>query len=121
MIVDGRRGALQPGPGPQPAAAGPGAGRRAAQGRGRPGRGAPRRPEAGRHLAVDAHLAHAQATLDEAKDDLDALSDEPAGTGWRARLALLPWKRIALVAAGLFALAVVAITAFELVVGRSVS
>ena len=70
---------------------------------------------------VDAHLAHAQATLDDAKGDLDALSDEAAGTGWRARLALLPWKRIALVAAGLFALAVVAITAFELVVGRSVS
>ena len=70
---------------------------------------------------VDAHLRHAQATLDDAKDDLDALSDEPVDPGWRARLALLPWKRIALVTAGLFAAAVVAITAFELVIGRTVS
>ena len=70
---------------------------------------------------VGAHLAHAQATLDEAKGDLDALSEEAVATGWGARLALLPWKRIALVAAVLFALTVVAITAFELVVGRSVS
>ena len=34
---------------------------------------------------------------------------------------MLPWKRIALAAAGLFAAAVVAITAFELLVGESVS
>ena len=70
---------------------------------------------------VDAHLAHAQATLDRAKDDLGTLSDDRTGSGWRGRLAVLPWKRIALAAAGLFAAAVVAITAFELLVGESVS
>ena len=70
---------------------------------------------------VDAHLAHAQATLDRAKDDLGTLSDDPDRSGWRGRLAVLPWKRIALAAAGLFAAAVVAITAFELLVGESVS
>jgi hypothetical protein len=70
---------------------------------------------------VDAHLAHAQATLDRAKDDLGTLSDEPDGHGWRARFLVLPWKRIALAAAGLFAAAVLAITAFELLVGESVS
>jgi hypothetical protein len=73
---------------------------------------------------ADAHLAHAQSTLDEAKEDLDALSGEPGGPGgpgWRDRLGALPWRRISLVAAGLFAAAVVAITAFELAVGESVS
>jgi hypothetical protein len=80
---------------------------------------------AGRHQgddqAVDAHLAHAEQHLDEAKQDLGTVADEPAGPGWRERLGLLPWKRISLVAAGLFAAAVLAITAFELVAGESVS
>jgi hypothetical protein len=34
---------------------------------------------------------------------------------------VLPWKRISLVAAGLFATAILAITAFELLAGESVS
>jgi hypothetical protein len=80
---------------------------------------------AGRHQgddqAVDAHLAHAERRLDEAKVDLGALSDGATGPGWRERLGALPWRRIALIAAGLFAAAVVAITAFELVAGESVS
>ena len=71
--------------------------------------------------AVDAHLAHAEERLDDAKDDLGAMADEPTGPGWRERLVLLPWKRISLIAAGLFAAAVLAITAFELVAGESVS
>ena len=71
--------------------------------------------------AVDAHLAHAEERLDEVKDDLDTVADEPTGPGWRERLVLLPWKRISLIAAGLFAAAVLAITAFELVAGQSVS
>lgn len=41
--------------------------------------------------------------------------------GWRQRLALLPWKHIAVLAAGLFVATLVAITAFELVAGRSVA
>jgi hypothetical protein len=75
----------------------------------------------GDETAVDAHLTHADERLDEAKEDLDALADEPAEPGWRERLAVLPWKRIALIAAGLFAATVLAITAFEILAGRSVS
>jgi hypothetical protein len=69
---------------------------------------------------VDAHLAHAQATLDRAKDDLGTLSDEPDGSGWRGRVTLLPWQRIALAAAGPFAAAVVATTAFVPLVAECV-
>jgi hypothetical protein len=71
--------------------------------------------------AVDAHLAHAERRLDEARQDLGTAADESAAPGWRERLGLLPWKRISLIAAGLFAATVVAITAFELVAGESVS
>ena len=72
--------------------------------------------------AVDAHLSHAEERLDEARDDLDsALADQPTDSDWRERLQMLPWKRISLVAAGLFAAAVIAITAFELATGESVS
>ena len=72
--------------------------------------------------AVDAHLSHAEERLDEAKDDLDAaLAEEVDETHWRERLRMLPWKRISLVAAGFFAAAVLAITAFELATGDSVS
>ena len=71
--------------------------------------------------AVDAHLAHAEERLDDAKDDLGALGDEPTGPDWRERFVTLPWKRISLIAAGLFAAAVLAISAFELVAGESVS
>ena len=71
--------------------------------------------------AVDAHLAHADERLDDVNDDLDTLADEPAGPGWRERLVTLPWKRISLAAAVLFAAAVVVITAIELAAGQSVS
>jgi hypothetical protein len=71
--------------------------------------------------AVDAHLAHADERLGEAKAELGAIADEPPAVGWRERLVVLPWKRISLVAAGLFATAILAITAFELLAGESVS
>ena len=71
--------------------------------------------------AVDAHLAYADERLDDVHDDLDLLADETTGPGWRDRFVSLPWRRISLVAAGLFAAAVLAITAFELVAGQSVS
>jgi hypothetical protein len=41
--------------------------------------------------------------------------------GWREKLRGLPWRRIGLIAAGMFAAVVIAITAFEAVAGRSVS
>jgi hypothetical protein len=71
--------------------------------------------------AVDGHLAQAEERLEDVKDDLGAMADEPTGPGWREGLVLLPWKRISLIAAGLFATAVLAITAFELIAGQSVS
>ena len=66
-------------------------------------------------------LVQAQRHLDEARGDLDAVTRAPAGPGWRGRFVTLPWKRISLVAAGLFAAAVLAITAFELVAGETLS
>ncbi|MBB6627161.1 hypothetical protein H5V45_07485 [Nocardioides sp. KIGAM211] len=77
------------------------------------------RARAGRE--AESHLDHADERLAEAQDDLEAVADEPATLSWRERLALLPWKRIGAYAAGLFLLAVVVITGFELVAGRSVS
>jgi hypothetical protein len=71
--------------------------------------------------AVDAHLAHADERLGEAQADLGGIAEEPAVPGWRERLVMLPWKRISVIAAGLFAAAVLTITAFELVAGESVS
>ncbi len=68
-----------------------------------------------------AGAAHAEERLDEVNDDLASMTDEPAGPGWRERLGKLSWKRISLIAAGLFVAAVLAITAFELAVGQSVS
>ena len=72
--------------------------------------------------AVDAHLAHADEQLDEAKEDLDdeALLEAP-DPGGRGRFAGLPWRRISLLAAAVFATALITITAFELVAGQSVS
>ncbi len=71
--------------------------------------------------AVDDQLARADQRLDDAKDDLGSMADEPPGPGWRERLVVLPWKRIALIAAGSFVAAILVITVFELVAGRSVS
>lgn len=75
----------------------------------------------GEPASTAAHLARADDRLEEARDDLDVDTAEAAESGWRQRLVLLPWKRIALGAAGLFAAAILAITAFELVAGESVS
>lgn len=80
---------------------------------------------AGRHPGdgetVDAHLAHAGERLNGVKDDLGAMANKPARHGWRERLVALPWKRISLIAIGLFAAAVLSITAFEIVAGRTIS
>lgn len=82
-------------------------------------RRAARNPDDGH--AVDEHLADAAEHLDGVRDDLDTMVEESAAPGWRERLAVLPWKRISLIAAGLFVAAILTITAFELVAGRSVS
>ncbi|MBJ7356071.1 MAG: hypothetical protein JHD21_01855, partial [Nocardioides sp.] len=82
-------------------------------------RRAARRP--GDDEAVEGDLAHADERLDEVKEELGAIADEPTGLGWPDRFVKLPWKRITLAAAGLFVAALLAITAFELIAGKSVS
>lgn len=71
--------------------------------------------------AIDADLTQAEERLDEAKEDLDAVAEEPVDLSWRERFVMLPWKHIALAAAGLFAVTVLTITVFELVAGQTVS
>lgn len=72
--------------------------------------------------ARESHLEHAGERLAEANQELDAAAlAATAGPGWRERFAALPWKHIAWVSGALFLAAIVAITAFELVAGRSVS
>lgn len=74
------------------------------------------------HLAsAEAELASAEEELAEANSELDEATDDADVPGWRERLVLLPWKRIALAAAGLFLVAMLVITAFELLAGRTVS
>ena len=75
----------------------------------------------GDDAAVDAHLTHAEERLADAQDDLEPSTDETSEPGWRERLVQLPWKRISLSAAGIFASAFLAITAFELAAGESVA
>ena len=71
--------------------------------------------------AVDAHLAHAEERLADVQDDLDPAAEEPTSPGWRERLVQLPWKRISLSAAGVFAAAFLIITTIELTAGESVA
>ena len=71
--------------------------------------------------ALGAHLDDVEERLHDVKGDLGTTPNESAGPGWRERLVVLPWKRIALIAAGLFAAAVLAITAFELIAGQTIS
>lgn len=60
-------------------------------------------------------------TAQTGRAPVPAEAASPDRGDWRRRLALLPWKRLALVAAALFAATVLAITAFELAAGRSVA
>lgn len=72
--------------------------------------------------AVEGHLNHADDELREARIELEAAEDAAdAPTPWRQRLAELPWKRISLVAVGMFVGALVLITVFELIAGRPVA
>jgi hypothetical protein len=68
-------------------------------------------------------LSAANAELDAAESELHAeeAPAEEAGTAWQERLAVLPWKRIALAAAAVFLVAMAVITGFELLSGRAVS
>lgn len=71
---------------------------------------------------VQEELSRADADLQRARTLVDQQQEElPARPGWRVVLAGLPWKRIAVVAAGLFVAAMVVILAFELLTGRAIS
>lgn len=69
---------------------------------------------------ADLRLARARDQLDEALAELEPAeaADQPAPV---RRWAALPWRRIAAAALGLFVVVVLAISAFELLTGRSVS
>jgi hypothetical protein len=72
--------------------------------------------------AVESHLEHADDQLVQAHIELDDLAaEETAQVSWKERLVALPWKRIALLAVAFFVIAIVAITVFELIVGKPVS
>lgn len=80
----------------------------------------------GNDEALESHLQHADERLDEARADLDTdldagLDTDLGGAAWGDRLRGLPWRRIAIVTAGLFVAAMVAISAFEVLAGRTVS
>lgn len=69
--------------------------------------------EAGEEVAAATEDPHPGPALEDAKN--------PTAGGFTTVLAGLPWKRIAVVATGLFVAAMVVILAFELVTGRAVS
>ena len=71
--------------------------------------------------AQQSHLEHADEQLAEANQELDDAVAAAAPVSWRSRLAGLPWKRISYTAIALFLAAVLIITIFELIAGRSVS
>lgn len=68
--------------------------------------------------ARHAHLGSADERLGEARRELET---DPEPEPVTDRLALLPWKRILVTAAAVFLAALLAITAFELLSGRSVA
>ena len=71
--------------------------------------------------AQESHLDHADERLAEAREELDEAIVATAPTSWRERLSRLSWKHIGLTTLALFVVALVVITAFELVAGESVS
>jgi hypothetical protein len=90
------------------------------------GRAHARVREASRDVAAgepgaEQELARADADLQRARVLVEEKREEPTQVGWRTVLAGLPWKRIALVALGVFIAAMVAIVSFELITGRAIS
>jgi hypothetical protein len=71
------------------------------------------------------HSGRAEQEIDQARVELEqaeeALVEAAPKTPWKDTLAGLPWKRIALVTAGVFVAAMIVIVTFELVAGRPLS
>lgn len=76
--------------------------------------------EAGKPSDATGPLAKAQHDLHGAATGLREV-EQPPRPSYREALKGLPWKRIALAAAGVFLVAMAVITVFELVTGRAVS
>jgi hypothetical protein len=74
---------------------------------------------------TEAHLDRADEHLARARDRLEAADPEPEPEPLRRRIAgildQLPWRRVALVAAAGFVIAIAVVTGFELIAGRPVS
>lgn len=70
---------------------------------------------------AERELARADAELQSARVLVDRRADEGPRVDWRRILAGLPWKRITIVAAALFTVAMIVILAFELITGRAIS
>lgn len=67
------------------------------------------------------HLSSTRIDLEPVGGEQEEAAAESPREPWRDMLAALPWKRIALVSLGLFLVAMLIITVFELATGRSVS
>jgi hypothetical protein len=79
----------------------------------------------GAHSDVHSDKGRAEQEIEQAHAELkqaeDALTETPPKAPWRETLAGLPWKRIAIAAAGIFVAAMIVIVSFELIVGKPVS
>ena len=72
-------------------------------------------------LRAQRQSEEASEELDEAERELDDVQEDAGKPTWREVLAGLRWKRIAVVAGAIFAIAMLVILTFELVTGRAVS
>ncbi|NUR09288.1 MAG: hypothetical protein HOQ45_20085 [Nocardioidaceae bacterium] len=66
-------------------------------------------------------LENAENELEDAENELQSAGTDETRPSWREALAALPWKWVALVAGGVFLIAMLVILGFELATGRAVS
>ena len=72
-------------------------------------------------VRAEQELKQAAHELKQAEAELQDAEDQPVAVSWRDVLLGLRWKRILLVAAGIFVAAMLVILTFELIAGRAVS
>ena len=75
----------------------------------------------GNQRGTDGDLAEAGKRLDQAQEQLDSVTNEDADPTWGQRFLMLPWKKILIIAVGFFVAAMLLITAFEAITGRTLS
>jgi len=79
-----------------------------------------RRADDGRGRTTTLRSDRARAELEDAEQDLDEAGEQDKPS-WREAAAGLPWKRIGVLAGGVFLVAMLVIVSFELATGRPVS